>query len=41
MNGREGEEETDDGTERNEDGESRWLTKHGADNGGNQLDELI
>ena len=40
ANWREGEEETDDGTERDENGESRWVIEHGDDDGGNELDEL-
>ena len=39
ANWREGKEETDDGTERDENGESRWVIDHGDDDGGHEFDE--
>ena len=41
MNGREGKEETDDGTERDENGESTQVIGPGDDDGRNELDERI
>ena len=41
MNGREGKEETGDGTERDENGESTRVIGPGDDDGGNELDERI